>query len=188
MEKIKAALHQLYHLNPKELEALISLFHTEQWSKKSYFAKEGQQAQQFAFVQSGVLRAFYRNQQGDEYNKTFFTKGNFVGAFSALVSQETNLINIQCLTPCALLVGNYSTFTKLYDTYPKIERIARLLAERFFVQKEKREIELVMLEAKDRYAIFQEEHPNLEQLIPQYHIASYLGVSPTQLSRIRALK
>jgi hypothetical protein len=55
-------------------------------------------------------------------------------------------------------------------------------------RKEKREIELVTLEAKERYAIFQQEHPQLEQLIPQYHIASYLGVSPTQLSRIRAQK
>jgi len=62
------------------------------------------------------------------------------------------------------------------------------MAEQFFIQKEKREIELVTLEAKERYQIFQKEHPGLDQQIPQYHIASYLGVSPTQLSRIRAQK
>ena len=56
------------------------------------------------------------------------------------------------------------------------------------MSKEKREIELVTMEAKDRYVIFQEEHPQIEQLIPQYHIASYLGISPTQLSRIRGQK
>jgi hypothetical protein len=76
----------------------------------------------------------------------------------------------------------------LYDKYPKIERLARILAEYFFVRKEKREIELVTLEAKERYAIFQKEHPKLEQRIPQYHIASYLGITPTQLSRIRSKK
>jgi CRP-like cAMP-binding protein len=87
-----------------------------------------------------------------------------------------------------LLVATYQEITKLYDQHPQVERLARILAEQFFVRKEKREIELVTLEAKERYAIFQQEHPQLEQLIPQYHIASYLGVSPTQLSRIRAQK
>jgi len=87
-----------------------------------------------------------------------------------------------------LLVSDYKKFERLYDTHPRLERMARIVAERFFVTKEKREIELATLEAKDRYLIFQEEHPGLEQLIPQYHIASFLGVSATQLSRIRAQK
>jgi hypothetical protein len=85
-------------------------------------------------------------------------------------------------------VAEYQKITALFEQYRKVERLARILAEQFFVRKEKREIELVTLEAKDRYAIFQKEHPQLEQLIPQYHIASYLGVSPTQLSRIRGRK
>jgi CRP-like cAMP-binding protein len=63
--------------------------------------------------------------------------------------------------------------------------MARLLAEYLFIRKEKREIELVTLDARERYAIFRKEHPTLEQFIPQYHIASYLGITPTQLSRIR---
>jgi hypothetical protein len=85
-------------------------------------------------------------------------------------------------------VAEYQKITALFEQYRKVERLARILAEQFFVRKEKREIELVTLEAKDRYVIFQEEHPQLEQLIPQYHIASYLGISPTQLSRIRGEK
>jgi CRP-like cAMP-binding protein len=186
MEQLKAVIKQLIHLNAEEWQALAALFHVEKWEKKSYFAQEDSYARQFAFIQSGALRAFYRNQKGEEYNKTFFTAQHFVGAFSSLISKDSNLINIQCLTPCQLLVSDYTAFTNLYEQYPKIERISRLLAEQFFIQKEKREIELVMLDAKARYSIFQQEHPNLEQLIPQYHIASYLGVSATQLSRIRA--
>jgi len=92
------------------------------------------------------------------------------------------------MTDCELLVADYHSFTQLFDKHPRIERIARMTAEQFFIQKEKREIDLVMLEAKDRYLILKEEHPSLEQLIPQYHIASYLGVTATQLSRIRAQK
>ena len=134
------------------------------------------------------MRAFYRNNEGNEYNKTFFTDLNFVAPYSSLVTGHKNLINIQCLTNCTFQVADFGEITKLYDRYPKVERLARIISEQFFVIKEKREIELVTLEASERYEIFQKEHPNLENLIPQYHIASYLGITPTQLSRIRAKK
>jgi hypothetical protein len=67
----------------------------------------------------------------------------------------------------------------------EIERLRRKIAERFFVRSEKKQLEMALLEAKERYSIFREEHPGFEDIIPQYHIASYLGISPTQLSRIR---
>ena len=157
-------------------------------SKGKVFAKKGEYSKKMAFVKSGVLRAFYSNEKGEEYNKTFFTEKSFVGAYSSLVTGGKNLINIDCLTNCNLLVAEYQKITALFEQYPQVERLARIVAEQFFVSKEKREIELVTLEAKDRYVIFQEEHPQLEQLIPQYHIASYLGISPTQLSHIRGQK
>ena len=87
-----------------------------------------------------------------------------------------------------MLVANFNEIASFYTTYPKFESLARVMAEYKFAIKEKREIELVTLEASERYEIFKKEHPNLENLINQYHIASYLGVSPTQLSRIRAKK
>ncbi|MOA17990.1 hypothetical protein D3C78_1382750 [compost metagenome] len=59
------------------------------------------------------------------------------------------------------------------------------MAENYFVDKEEKEIEIVLLDADKRYELFQQKFPDLEQLIPQYHIASYLGITPTQLSRIR---
>lgn len=92
------------------------------------------------------------------------------------------------MTDCHLLVADFDKVTLLYKDFPKIESLARILAEHKFAIKEKREIELVTLEAKERYDIFKNEHPGLENQISQYHIASYLGISPTQLSRIRTKK
>lgn len=181
----------LKHIVPFDnlsLKSIVNLFKEVQFKKGETFAKKGEYSRNIAFVKSGVLRAYYGNDKGEEYNKTFFSDNNFVGAYSALVTGNRNLIDIDCLTDCKLLVAEYSKIIALYNDNPKVERLSRILAEQFFVRKEKREIELVTLEAKDRYAIFQKEHPELEQRIPQYHIASYLGVSPTQLSRIRAKK
>ncbi|MGH1334628.1 MAG: Crp/Fnr family transcriptional regulator [Aureispira sp.] len=188
LTKVQAFIQQFLPLTSQEWDALAGLFTFQQYAKKAYLVQEGVYAQQFAFVQQGVLRAFYRNTKGEEYNKTFFVEGDFVGALSSLVTQSPTAIPIQCLTSCDLLVANYKDFTALFDRYPKMERLARLLAEQYFVRKEQREIELVTLEAKERYPIFQEAYPTLEQLIPQYHIASYLGISATQLSRIRAAR
>lgn len=183
---LEETLKNIIPFDPEALGQLVSQFSETVLRKGSPFAKKGEYSKQMAFVGSGWLRAYYRKENGEQYNKTFFTEGAFVGAYSSLVTGTKNLIDIDCLTDCKLWVASYENITGLYDRYPQTERLARILAERFFVNKEKREIELVTLNARERYAIFQQEYPGLDQLIPQYHIASYLGVSPTQLSRIRA--
>jgi len=188
MNELKAYLNKIIHFTNEEMELFIAPFSEKHLEKNDYFATEGEYASKLGFKSSGIVRAFYRNNQGNEYNKTFFSKKGFIAAYSSLVSHQKNQINLQCLTGCTFFIADFSEIKKLYDTHPKIERLARILAEQFFVSKEKREIELVMLDATERYKIFQSEHQHLENLIPQYHIASYLGITPTQLSRIRAKK
>lgn len=188
MNDLKIYLEKLVHFTENEMEVFTSLFSEIQLKKNDYFAQAGEFSSKLAFISEGVMRAFFRNKSGHEYNKTFFTSSNFIAAYSSITTKQQNLINLQCLTDCTLQVADFEKITSLYDDYPKIERLARILAEYKFAIKEKREIELVTLEATERYEIFKKEHPNLENLISQYHIASYLGITPTQLSRIRAKK
>lgn len=186
MNELKVFLEKLAPFTESEMEVFTSLFSEVQLKKKDYFAREGEFSSKLAFISNGVMRAFFRNKAGHEYNKTFFTPSNFVAAYSSITTKKKNLINIQCLTDCTLFVADFRQITSLYKQYPKFESLARNMAEYKFAIKEKREIELVTLEATERYEIFKKEHPNLESLINQYHIASYLGITPTQLSRIRA--
>ncbi len=188
MQQLEHFLASVLKCTQNDIRALLACFATECMEKGSYFAIEGEYSSKFAFLLSGTMRAFFRSNEGVEYNKTFFGENNFVGAYSSLVSKQENRINIQCLTKCELVVAPYESLVKLYDEHPMVERLARIISEQFFVSKEKREIELVMLDASERYEIFKKEHPALENLIPQYHIASYLGITPTQLSRIRAAR
>jgi len=186
MNELKTYLRKWIHLTERETEIFVSLFSEIHLKKHDYFAKEGEYSSKVAFLSDGVMRAFFRNTTGNEYNKTFFTPPVFVAAYSSLTTKQKNLINIQCLTPCSIWVADFARITSLYKDFPKMESLARILAEYKFAIKEKREIELVTLEAKERYEIFKKEYPGLENQISQYHIASYLGISPTQLSRIRA--
>ena len=132
-----------------------------------------------------MVRAFFINQEGKEYNKQFFVGQSIIGAYTSLLTGNVNLIAQQALTDCLIYTCDYKLLTNLYDECPDLERFARKIAEHYFLEKEKKEIEIVLLDASQRYILFKKEFPTLEQLIPQLHIASYLGVSATQLSRIR---
>jgi CRP-like cAMP-binding protein len=166
-------------------QSLRSLFSVKSLLKGEYFITEGETAKQIGFLTSGMIRAFYRNSEGIEYNKHFFIPNTIIGGYSSLITSAPNKINQQALADCTMLVANYAQITRLYDSFPDCERLGRRLAELYFVAKEQREINIVLLDADKRYLIFKQEYPQLEQLIPQYHIASYLGITPTQLSRIR---
>lgn len=188
MQELKSYFQQISPVSETTFEVFVQQFEEKAYKKGDYFAKEGRYEIHFGILTKGVFRAFFRTDEGLEYNKTFFVPLSFVGAYSSLITGQKNLINIQCLTDCHLLVADYPNIVKLYKTTPEIETFSRRLSELYFVQKERREIELVLLTADKRYELFKKEFPNLHQLIPQYHIASYLGITPTQLSRIRKNK
>ncbi|MDF7820447.1 Crp/Fnr family transcriptional regulator [Runella sp. MFBS21] len=182
-------LYQFFnHFSPlsdNTWRAVQPLFEETFLKKGAFFLQEGQIATQIGFLRKGVVRAFYRTSEGIEYNKHFFVTPSFIGGYASLITHKPTTIVLQTLTDCEILTTDFRQLTALYDNHGDLERIARKLAEAYFVQKEEREIDLVLLDAEKRYEIFQNQYPGLEQMIPQYHIASYLGVSPTQLSRIR---
>jgi CRP-like cAMP-binding protein len=147
--------------------------------------REHELAREIAFLKTGVVRAYFTNEEGKEYNKQFFVGSTIIGAYTSLLTGKSNIIAQQTLTDCVVYACKFKSLTDLYATHPDLERFARKIAEHYFLEKEKKEIEIVLLDATERYSIFKNEFPTLEQLIPQFHIASYLGISATQLSRIR---
>ncbi len=185
MNELKTFLDRLSPLSTASWEKFSDLFTAKTLKKGQFYIRDGQMAKEIGFLNSGILRAYYQSDDGTEYNKHFFLPYCFIGGYASLISGKINVINQQALTDCELLVANYTDLQKLYPSCPDIERVSRLLAEQFFIQKEQREIEIVLMDAEKRYKIFRKDFPALEQHIPQYHIASYLGITPTQLSRIR---
>jgi CRP-like cAMP-binding protein len=172
-------------LQAETWEAILPHFHETQLMAGDYFVKEHVVAHQIAFLQSGIVRAFFTNQKGQEYNKQFFVGPSSIGAYTSLLTGKSNLIPQQALTPCTIWACEYEKLTRLYPKFHDLERLARKIAEHYFLEKEKKELEIVLLDAAQRYELFQDEFPTVAQQIPQYHIASYLGITPTQLSRIR---
>ncbi len=188
MKELITFVSKLNPLSARTISELSNLFRPIEIKKNDYFIEEGEQARQIAFLKEGIFRGYYRKEEGTEYNKHFFIPPCFIGGYSSLITGKPNKINQQAMIDSKLLVAEYADFIALYKVCPDLERAARRLAELFFVDKEEREIEIVLLDAEARYHIFQKQLGKLEQIIPQYHIASYLGITPTQLSRIRSKK
>lgn len=161
------------------------LFRKASLVQHDHFAKANETATKIAFLESGIVRAYFINREGKEYNKQFFVAPTVIGAYTSLLTGSPNLIAQQAMTDCVIWTINYNEITSRYNDFPDLERLSRKMAEFYFLEKEKKELEIVLLNAAERYQIFQKEFPSIEQHIAQYHVASYLGISPIQLSRIR---
>lgn len=185
MEALKKYIHNISSIKEETWEALKQIFKERVLKKGEYFVREGESSRKFAYLKSGIVRGFYQNDEGVEYNRSFFVTPAFIGNYASLITNKPSLSSQQALTDCRILVSSYNELENLYNAYADLERFARKFAENYFVKYEQKEIEIIFQNADKRYLSFQKEYPDLLQQIPQYHIASYLGVSPTQLSRIR---
>lgn len=185
IEEIQNFLNSICTLNA-EIWALL-FTHTKEIEvkKNDFFVQEGDVSREIGMLTKGIVRAFYVTDEGKEYNKTLFAAPSIIGSYVSLITGQPNRLPQQALTDCIVTKIPISIIEKLSEEHIEMERLRRKIAEQFFVLKEKRELEMALLQAEKRYLIFQEEFSGVEQLIPQYHIASYLGISATQLSRIR---
>ncbi len=185
MELLHQYINAISPLSKDTWEEVSKLFTKQYLASNAYFVEERKYAKQIAFLEEGIVRAFFTNKEAKEYNKQFFVGPSLIGAYTSLLKKERNLIPQQALTECVIWVADFSELEKLYHKFHELERLGRKIAEFYFLEKEKKELEMALMNATERYVLFRKQYPTLEQLIPQYHIASYLGISATQLSRLR---
>ena len=178
-------LQRIYPITSEAWNDLAPFFELLQLKRNEYLIREGEIARYCYILQEGVVRVFY-NKEGNEYNKTFFVPGTFPTPLTALLSQAPCAISFQALVPCQVARFSYKAFTDLFARHRCLESLFRKILEQIWIKKERHDIRMVTNDATTNYHIFQQEFPELENQIPQYHIASYLGITPIQLSRIRA--
>ncbi|MFC3196267.1 Crp/Fnr family transcriptional regulator [Parapedobacter deserti] len=184
LTEIKSLLSQI-NLPEKEQEDLLSISKIKQLKKNEFFISEGQVPKKFGIVIDGLFRYYYVNNKGDEFTKGLILTGNVLTAYSAMLHQQKSLFYIQALEDAVILEINYNLWLELKKQNPFWDKFLILLLQKGYCVKEKRERELLLLDAETRYKIFQEEFPTLEKRIKLQIIASYLGIKPESLSRIR---
>ncbi|WP_114789324.1 Crp/Fnr family transcriptional regulator [Niabella yanshanensis] len=169
----------------KESADLLRISNIKLVKKDEYFISEGQIPRKFAIVLSGSFRYYYVNEKGDEFTKGFILKNAILSAYSAMVQRSPSLFNIQALEPAQILEVNYQSWLQLRSSNGFWDRFLIRALEKGYFAKEKRERELLLLDAASRYQIFLSEFPGLDKKVKLHIIASYIGIQPESLSRIR---
>jgi len=123
MEQLLNFIAKISPIQEKTWEKVQKLFIQEKLVNQAYFSRAGHYAKKIAFLETGIVRAFYRNEKGEEYNKHFSTAPAIIGGYSSLITGEVTQINLQVLTDCQLWVATYTDFCQLYDTHTDLERV-----------------------------------------------------------------
>ena len=183
---LRAALETYAPLTDATWSAYTALCRLDHLEAGAFLCLAGEVPTDFAFVTRGLLRAFAVDNEGDEYNKVFFEEGSFPGAMAALLEGRPSRIAIQALEDTELVRIDHAGYRALLREAPDLTWLQVCYLERnWLLGKEPREVALVQEDATARYERFRAEHPSLAARLPLYHVASHLGITPTQLSRIR---
>ena len=185
MDALLKNIRKIYPISKKSSEQLKGIFKEKKFKKKAPLSFKNHISTKFFIVKSGILRSFITDDKGKEYIKFIYTKHAVVGAFSSLIRKKEKNVIIDCLTDCDLIEVDFAEFKNLANSNKEILQLYNNLLELLFIKLENRFYELSSLNATELYLKFKKDNPGIENLIPLYHVASYLNITPVQLSRIR---
>jgi CRP-like cAMP-binding protein len=185
MENLLKTIRSIAQIPSSEEEKLVRIVTAQTCGKGDLFIREGAVPQKFAFVTSGLFRYYYINQKGSEFTKGFFPENSFITSYTAMIRHSPSFYAIEALEPSTILVFNYDEWKVIYQGHPCWHSFLIALLEKGYSKKETRERELLLFSAEERYRSFLTEYPHLEKRVKQHLIASYLGITPVALSRIR---
>lgn len=172
-------------LNQHEKDLVYSKFQPHLFLKKQFSLQHGEICDHFDFVVKGSLRLFKVDQKGVYHILQFATENYWMLDLSSFHKRIPSKLNIEALEDTTVLRITHSDLLDLYVKAPKFDRIFRVLLENHFMQQQERIAQLFSSTAEERYELFLQTYPHLINRIPQIQIASYLGITPEFLSRIR---
>lgn len=187
MEELRQIFVGRIGLKEKHYQQFTSLMHVKKLKRRESLIAAGTTCNFIAFINSGTLRSFVTRTQ-EECNTDFYFKHYFVSAYSSFITQTPTEHSIEALTPCELFCLSYQQYEDLVKEDMEWLRFGKYIAEFFLIRKCQREISFLKMTASERMDAMLKQYLGIEQVIPQYHIASYLGIKPESLSRIKLLE
>jgi len=184
METFLNKLRSIVELNKEDEAVLRSCIEIRTYEKGTMIQEAGQVATAFFYNVSGFVRLFYWK-NGEEITAYFYPKGLFVSAYESFVKQEPSRINLQAVEATQLAVISAEAAMKLLRYSSKFEVISRVVMEDELIAHQNMIEGLLTLSPEERYEQLIESQPSLFQRVAQHHIASYIGVKPESLSRIK---
>jgi CRP-like cAMP-binding protein len=177
-------LSRIMNISPEEEEVIRTIFIEETFEKGGLFLREGEVCDKLGLVCKGVFR-YYIDQDGEDKTYNFAREGDFICNYESLFKQTPSPKNIQALEACEVYVITKKDLQLFYTRLKEGNLFGRIHMENVYAESIRQLISHYTESPEDRYLKFLKNSPELSQRIPQYYIASYVGVKPQSLSRIR---
>lgn len=186
MDAIEELLINQVGLDREHALPLLDRLSRQELKKKERLIREGETCSFIGFLESGVLRSFILK-DGEEFNVDFYLPGSVVSSYTSFLTQAPSIGYIEALGNAVVHTLSLTNYNQLLKSNTAYYKLGKFISDTLFIKKCKRETSLLMDSAVDRYKFLLTLYPSIEQLVPQYHIASYLGIKPESLSRIKSL-
>lgn len=185
MKEFLEQINQYYPLSEETISALIDVCVEEKYNKNDLLLESGMMARYYYFIKSGLIGYYTTDEQGNYVYKIFFEENSFVASTSAIIKNEPSNFNIIALEDSSVIKYPAKAFRELLTKHHDLALFQiNYLEKNWVVKKEPLEISLKFETAKQRYLLLL-ENKSLYNRLKQHQIASYLGITPTQLSRIK---
>lgn len=184
-ELLLSNFRRFVSITDEEWQIASSLVAERTFKKGELINREGEVNRFTHFIESGSVRVFYISNDGQEHVVQLGIRGWWIGDFPSFITQSKGMLYTEALEPTKTLAFSYENLQTLYQQIPLFERFFRLLIQKAYVSFQYRILHNMSMDAEQRYKIFSETYPLLDQQISQKHIASYLGMSAEFLSKVK---
>ncbi len=179
-------LNSFAQIDEESFNKLTKISRYRLLDKNEVVAKEGEiPSPKIYMLISGIMRAYINSESGKQHNKKIFPPKSFVGSLTSIITKKPSKLTYETLTKCKVVETDFLAFKKLCESDVKLSNLYNKVLENVFMQYERRSIELMSMDATQRYLNLRKRIPNIDDLIPQFQIASFLNITPVQLSRVR---
>ena len=186
ISELKLKLESYSQISVESWSLIESIIKFQELEKYEILLRNGQVAKKIHFVCKGAIRAYVTDYDGNIYNKNIFLETDFAGSTVSYLQSTPSNFTLEALENTILISLDYKKYRQFIDNNIDLKNFyIAYLENNWVIEKEQREVSLVMENATDRYLKLLSQYPNIDQRIQQLHLASHLGITPTQLSRIR---
>ncbi len=186
MDALFAYMEKVVSLTEEEKYHISQHFTPRKYLKGQFIVQQGDVCRFENFVVKGCLKTFHIDTNGQEHVVMFAIENWWTSDLGSLLRQTPANYNVQCMEPTEVLQISAEMLDRLYATIPKMERFFRIVIQNAYIASDRRIIRNFSMPARDRYLAFRKQYPEIEQRVPQYLIASYLGITKEFLSKIRS--
>ena len=183
---VKKVIHRYSHVSNESISLILSISRVQNLKKGDLLLEIGKISKEKHILYKGAIVSCFTNNSGDLYHKNIFLENDFVGSTVSALKEKPSEFALEVIEDATLISFNHRKYHELIARHLDLKNFyIAYLEKNWVVDKERREIDIILKDADERYLEFISTHPKIETRIPLYYIASHLGITPTQLSRIR---